>query len=179
MYCKHCLDFSSEVSSSYFHSLQTGKCIASRNRRRNRRKSNNISIPFKRESVLQALMCSCIARKISYFNSLQTGKCIASKKKEQETRLGNNHFHSLQTGKCIASCRLTRAKRLLAYFHSLQTGKCIASGSKGSGTKKSSKFPFPSNGKVYCKPSLRKSSRYLSRISIPFKRESVLQDRHI
>ena len=67
-----------------------------------------ISIPFKRESVLQVRQAPA-----------------------QRTPEAEN-FHSLQTGKCIAS--------LILSFVSFATANI---------------FPFPSNGKVYCKTKQR------------------------
>ena len=136
-----------------FNSLQTGKCIARKKRKRFRKKRKGfnslqtgkciarwvlgvdapivfkVSIPFKRESVLQGYSLSRILHcHLSSFNSLQTGKCIA---------------------RSSTSNPLTR---LLLCFNSLQTGKCIAS--------------------LLLVLIL---IRVMTRVSIPFKRESVLQ----
>ena len=117
------------------------------------RKRKKVSIPFKRESVLQDLqgdMGYCLQ---DGFNSLQTGKCIASFFRDSSLA-SLSSFNSLQTGKCIARSRVypfpaenkvtlfqfpsngkvyskrrihqRRIHRHTSSFNSLQTGKCIA-----------------------------------------------------
>ena len=67
-----------------FHSLQTGKRITSSDQYQWEWESFScVSIPFKRESVSQAIwlrICTRVMR--SSFHSLQTGKCIASEQFE-------------------------------------------------------------------------------------------------
>ena len=111
-----------------FNSLQTGKWIARRSKYTCYRGTDFVSIPFKRESGLQAK---------TWRTSPQ---CFPQS------------FNSLQTGKWIASSRKW--------------------GGAGNFTKS---FQFPSNGKVYCKSlDVRRVLGDLY-VSIPFKRESVLQ----
>ena len=61
-----------------FNSLQTGKCIASWASLFFGEREGNVSIPFKRESVLQVTLAAAfVPTTPRSFNSLQTGKCIA------------------------------------------------------------------------------------------------------
>ena len=112
-----------------------------------------VSIPFKRESVLQVYQTDTFVMLSVFggFNSLQTGKCIASSKNLNRTSAETGCFNSLQTGKCIARVLLLGFRIRISLFQ------------------------FPSNGKVYCKLSLIEDVWRTEPVSIPFKRESVLQ----
>ena len=112
-----------------FYSLQTGKHIASSSSALYLSATACVSIPFKRESTLQADACLNVSH----------------------ARFG---FYSLQTGKHIASSRHAPLPRSVCTFL------------------------FPSNGKAHCKYNRR---HILAKqgffVSIPFKRESTLQER--
>ena len=92
------------VEDACFNSLQTGKPIQSLQGRINIHE-NEVSIPFKRESLSKGNMWSTIkpTRVLTGFNSLQTGKPIQS---IAALLLGVAFcigFNSLQTGKPIQS----------------------------------------------------------------------------
>ena len=162
---------------SGFNSLQTGKCIASSNITAQEYFETTVSIPFKRESVLQVQVAELrINSEGSSFNSLQTGKCIARLNVDARTeyllrfqfpsngkvycKRGICHkpqtdyrFQFPSNGKvyCKTGIKSPEAATLCG-FNSLQTGKCIASHYiTRTGGSPLCPFQFPSNGKVYCK----------------------------
>ena len=62
-----------------FNSLQTGKCIQRSYIVTVIAHFNQVSIPFKRESVSKAVFAASVEERYAGFNSLQTGKCIQSR----------------------------------------------------------------------------------------------------
>ena len=160
-----------------FHSLQTGKPIASSIMNTRTFRRDQVSIPFKRESVSQEFPWQThFTTTSSCFHSLQTGKRISSNAVPAVT-VGVLCFHSLQTGKRITRklrSALTRTRWRVSIpfkresvsqagfrftkvgidwsFHSLQTGKRITRSQCNFCVCESRHgFPFPSNGKAYHK----------------------------
>ena len=144
----------SNYAKGRFHSLQTGKWMASSQVAMDTEQNCWVSIPFKRESASQVRSIITECGISLSFHSLQTGKCIAS--------LNLNSQKTSWTFVSIPFKRESASQVFMNYaptqasqvgFHSLQTGKCIASYKSEilySG-ENLGKFPFPSNGKVHRK----------------------------
>ena len=113
---------------------------------------NTVSIPFKREGVLQDGGTSIIAGEDATVSIPFKREGVL-----QVWRYGSRgqwfhwSFNSLQTGRCIASLAITTSAIEIV------------------------KFQFPSNGKVYCKNFDSDNKAAVKWVSIPFKREGVLQ----
>ena len=140
---------------------------------------NQVSIPFKRESVSKVKegILTEDPNKVLSFNSLQTGKCIQRKfaSHRSEMRLlfqfpsnGKVYpkflmaattialtpkFQFPSNGKVYPKDQFSDNARLLNLsFNSLQTGKCIQRCDQTvAHNDKTIVFQFPSNGKVYPK----------------------------
>ena len=109
-----------------FNSLQTGRCITSK------------------EGVFERLY-------FKSFNSLQTGRCITSGGMVGRV-YPKKSFNSLQPGRCITRKSRVLQERSCRYcFNSLQTGRCITSPLVENFTNAVIEFQFPSTGKVYHK----------------------------
>ena len=155
-----------------------------------------VSIPFKRESVLQVASDPLLRRKPSLqFQFPSNGKVYCKERHRTSRRqlgyqvsipfkresvlqgfylpkgMETPRFNSLQTGKCIASLNHSRPRQICkTCFNSLQTGKCIArQHTETRGGRYAIKFQFPSNGKVYCK----KVDNRLSAIKMPLSFNSL------
>ena len=179
VYCKFRMDERTRLARKRFNSLQTGKCIA--------RTLDDVKEEWHKD------IC---------FNSLQTGKCIASRADKAMLR-DELSFNSLQTGKCIASMlaeapacqsdfrvsipfkresvlqdQLSPEERIekVVGFNSLQTGKCIAR-TNGFAAMVYRPISFNSlqTGKCIARDCGRQLHCDIQCVSIPFKRESVLQ----
>ena len=137
-----------------------------------------VSIPFKRESVSEPGDIPSQGHwHVSGFNSLQTGKRIWTEKEMLDLRLRQG-FNSLQTGKRIWTC-LGYRKRYCPGFQFPSNGKAYLNWKKYRQPQVSKRrFQFPSNGKAYLNwgGTIALAITHL-RVSIPFKRESVSEQR--
>ena len=170
--------FVSQLPPQSFHSLQTGKPIASISIVNAQWNYLRVSIPFKRESLSQERYGWRIWKRQIMFPFPSNGKAYRKQADEILKNIKYKSFHSLQTGKPIASDTYpnrwrTRSKVSIPFkreslsqgyhrrqntcprtrsFHSLQTGKPIASLMKLTFERNwTHLFPFPSNGKAYRK----------------------------
>ena len=132
-----------------FHSLQTGKHIASRRYDRCDSELCRVSIPFKRERLSQ-VSGACRGQDIF-------GRSVSIPFKRERLSQGRGAhsappskmgFHSLQTGNRSTSAFVNGNLTATGSFHSLQTGKHIASPTFRYTGEFADEFPFPSNGKV-------------------------------
>ena len=158
-----------------------------------------VSIPFKRESVLQVCTSSENYPPVGKcFNSLQTGKRIASSRGYASRHTYTFWFQFPSNGKVypkVATHTPAHATGMLG-FNSLQTGKCIQRYYDDAIDSNNAMFQFPSNGKAYPKDDIKfrenpcvdsfnslqtgkriqsqhKGATHQTTVSIPFKRESV------
>ena len=134
--------------------FQTGKCIASPVSRLNGALLRpGVSIPFKRESVLQVLIPKKKKNDFLSFNSLSNGK-VYCKKNIETTTLGQQKRFQFPSkrDKCIG-----KPQEILR--HDLV---------------QEPSFQFPSNGKVYWQVNDRFGWLYGYIVSIPFKREKCI-----
>ena len=137
-----------------FHSLQTGKHIASKKRATCRPEPLTIvSIPFKRESVwqVQTFLYSLLA-KVWCFHSLQTGTHIV-RRRSQSICVGNVQQVSIpfkresagQGERCVQKGAHFREVSIPFKRESAgQAGAILITHPKG-------RFPFPSNGNAHRK----------------------------
>ena len=138
-----------------FHSLQTGKCIARPTPATPTAAGiPTVSIPFKRESVLQAILgfstpsativsipfkresVSQVGGKLSLYRTSffgfpfpSNGKVYSKKQEEEKANARKVTFPFPSNGKVYRKMprQFTSPLRRTFCFHSLQTGKCIAS----------------------------------------------------
>ena len=102
-YPKKCRFFGLHFKALSFNSLQTGKPIQSDSETVEKLNDpNEVSIPFKRESLSKAVLADMITE-VESFNSLQTGKPIQRQAASAIVRDFGSCFNSLQTGKPIQS----------------------------------------------------------------------------
>ena len=109
-----------------------------------------VSIPFKREGICKVKWVEEETEKAKSFNSLQAGRYMQR----------------------VVECLLLQAYH--QGFNSLQAGRYMQSVTAEMNIMTSSRFQFPSSGKVYAKRQCRMFSVLGSAsVSIPFKREGI------
>ena len=139
-----------------------------------------VSIPFKRESTLQVQYVDMIIVNGESFHSLQTGKHIASQRLSARNAGLSRRFPFPSNGKahCKRSwCRYKTVPTVGFPFPSNGKAHCKVNVGSAIGANQAV-FPFPSNGKAHCKRNrpINASAPSYQTVSIPFKRESTLQE---
>ena len=115
------------LKSRWFQFPSNGKVYCKHLSVRVRARVFQVSIPFKREGVLQAIPQTTYPKHYYVrFNSLQTGRCIASAIPKLEVNADLE-------------------------FQFPSNGKVYCKKEKELARDAANKFQFPSNGKVYCK----------------------------
>ena len=164
-------------SGDCFHSLQTGKCIASAEELN--RQLDELEFPFPSTGKVYCKLVTAV--RSSVFNSKfpfpSNGKVYSKTMSKYENSDNFRSFHSLQTGKCIASNLNQTRGCIKMCFNSLQTGKCIARNKEVRNERYRSKgVSIPFKRESVLQGCTTFGIRLQPLVSIPFKRESVLQE---
>ena len=134
-----------------------------------------VSIPFKRENGAQVNESEVLTDE-DLFPFPSNGNAEHKPEYYAVTLESTWGFHSLQTGNQSTSDTGKSQAPATASFHSLQTGNQSTRGIWNLHANGPGLFPFPSNGKPHRKTVSHPSERYLSLVSIPFKRETTSQE---